>query len=111
MSAPHQSFEDIYPNELKERLDSGDAPTLLDVREGWEFEAARIEGSKHIPMGELSGRVSELDPDSEVVVVCHHGARSAHVADALSKLGFGRVVNLAGGLDAYSSVDEKVPRY
>jgi rhodanese-related sulfurtransferase len=105
------SYEDVTPQRLKERLDAGDAPFLLDVREGWEYGLARIEGSRHIPMGELSGRVSELDPDSEVVVICHHGARSAHVAAALSRFGFGKVWNLAGGLDAYSGVDPSVPRY
>jgi rhodanese-related sulfurtransferase len=105
------NYEDISPVELKERLDAGRAPTLLDVREKWEFEVSRIEGSRHIPVGELSGRVSELDPGSEVVVVCHHGARSARVCDALSRFGFERVTNLEGGLDAYSSVDPDVPRY
>ncbi len=105
------NFEDIAPRELKERLDADDAPVLLDVREGWEFEAARIEGSRHIPMGELSGCVSELDSEAEVVVICHHGTRSTHVATALSRFGFGKVLNLAGGLDAYASVDPDVPRY
>lgn len=100
------------PRELKERLDSaGDAPMLLDVREGWEFEISRIEGSRHIPMGELSGRLSELDPEAETVVVCHHGARSAHVADALSQSGFRNVLNLAGGLDAYADVAPGVRKY
>ncbi|MBA2374540.1 MAG: rhodanese-like domain-containing protein [Actinomycetota bacterium] len=101
----------MAPRELRERLDSGEAPLLLDVREGWEFDISRIEGSRHIPMGEISGRVSELEPEAEVVVICHHGARSAHVADALSRFGFERVFNLAGGLDAYSDVDPGVRKY
>ena len=59
--------DSITPSELQERLDAGDRPELLDVREPWEFELARIEGSKLIPMGELSERVSELDPAAETV--------------------------------------------
>jgi len=84
---------------------------LLDVREPWEFQASRIEGSKLIPMGELSERVSELDPEAETVVICHHGARSAYVTQALDQAGFQNVLNLEGGLDAYSQVDPLVPRY
>jgi rhodanese-related sulfurtransferase len=103
--------DSITPSELKERLDAGDRPELLDVREPWEFELARIEGSKLIPMGELSERVSELDPAAETVVICHHGNRSAYVSHALQRAGFRRVLNLEGGLDAYSDVDSSVSRY
>ena len=84
---------------------------MLDVREPWEFDVARIEGSRLIPMGELPDRFSELDLAAETVVICHHGSRSAYVARALGEAGFARVLNLQGGLDAYSDVDESVPRY
>ena len=84
---------------------------LLDVREPWEFDVARIEGSRLIPMGELPERFSELDPAAETVVICHRGSRSTYVARALGEAGFARVLNLQGGLDAYSDVDESVPRY
>ena len=104
-------YESISPRELKERLDAGDHPELLDVRERWEFDLARIEGSRLIPMGELSERVSELDPAAETVVICHHGARSAYVTRALQQAGFRKVFNLEGGLDAYSDVDASAPRY
>ena len=104
-------YEGISPGELKERLDGGDRPALLDVREPWEFELARIEGSQLIPMGELSAGVSELDPAAETVVICHHGNRSAYVAYALRQAGFTKVLNLEGGLDAYADVDGSVPRY
>ncbi len=93
------------------RLEVGDRPLLLDVREPWEFDVARIEGCRLIPMGELPERFSELDPAAETVVICHHGSRSAYVARALGEVGFARVLNLQGGLDAYSDVDESVPRY
>src|SRR5919106_2527631 len=98
-------YETISPRELKERLDAGDRPELLDVREPWEFELARIEGSKLIPMGELAERISELDPARETVVICHHGSRSAYVTRALQQAGFAKVLNLEGGLEAYSDVD------
>lgn len=101
----------ITPGKLKARLDSGDRPVLLDVREPWEYETVRIEGSRLIPLAQMPERVSELDPASETVVICHHGARSAYVTQALTQAGFSKVLNLEGGLDAYSQVDESVPRY
>ncbi len=104
-------YDRISPSELKERLDGGDRPALLDVREPWEFDLARIEGSKLIPMGELTERVSELDPSAETVVICHHGARSAYATRTLDRTGFARVLNLEGGLDAYADLDESMPRY
>jgi rhodanese-related sulfurtransferase len=104
-------YDRISAGELKGRLDAGYPPALLDVREPWEFELARIEGSRLIPMGELSERVSELDPAEETVVICHHGSRSAYVTRALARAGFRKVLNLEGGLDAYADVDTSVPRY
>ena len=101
----------ITPGELKAKLDAGERPELLDVREPWEFDLSRIEGSRLIPMGELSERVAELDPAAETVVICHHGNRSAYVARALGQAGFAKALNLEGGLDAYADVDESVPRY
>lgn len=104
-------YEDITATDLKGRLDRGERPVLLDVREPWEFELARLEGSKLIPMSQLEERFTELDPASETVVICHHGNRSSYVTLALQGAGFEKVLNLEGGLDAYSSVDESVPRY
>ena len=104
-------YENITARSLKARLDAGDTPVLLDVREPWEFELARIDGSKLIPMSELGERLAELDPGAETVVICHHGNRSSYVTQALQGVGFERVFNLEGGLDAYSYVDESVPQY
>ncbi len=104
-------YENITAGGLKSRLDAGERPVLLDVREPWEFELARIEGSKLIPMSQLEERFTELDLGSETVVICHHGNRSSYVAQALQRTGFEKVLNLEGGLDAYSFVDESVPRY
>jgi rhodanese-related sulfurtransferase len=104
-------YESITPAELKEKLDRGENPTLLDVREPWEFQQARIEDSKLVPMHEILDRLIELDPASETIVICHHGARSAYVTQLLSRSGFEAAYNLEGGLDAYSFVDGSVPRY
>ncbi len=105
------AYRNITPRELKERLEAGDELELLDVREPWEFDTARVEGSRLIPMNALPERISDLDPASETVVICHHGARSAHVTQVLERSGFSNVWNLEGGLDAYSQVDGSVPRY
>ena len=87
-------------------------PQLLDVREPWEFQTCHIAASRHVPMGEIQGRLQELDPQAETVVICHHGGRSMQVAMFLEKQGFKRVHNLAGGLDAWArSVDPSMPTY
>lgn len=89
-----------------------DKPLLLDVREPWEWQTARIEGSQHIPMREVPARLGEIDPDREVVTICHHGGRSQQVALFLEKNGFSKVHNLQGGVDAWSrTVDPAVPLY
>ena len=86
---------------------------LLDVRELWEFETARIEGAKLIPVGEIPSRAhQELDPDDHIVVYCHHGIRSLSGAALLERAGVGPTASLAGGIDAWSRlIDPKVPRY
>ena len=87
-------------------------PFLLDVREPWEFELARIEGSELVPLGQLPGRLQELDPELETVVICHHGVRSMQAAFFLQAQGFRNVINLAGGIDAWSrEVDPSTPSY
>jgi rhodanese-related sulfurtransferase len=93
--------------------DAGRAkPLLLDVREPWEHQTARIEGSKLVPLGEVAERLGELDQQQEVVAICHHGGRSMQVAMFLEKNGFSKVHNLSGGMDAWSkSVDPSVPVY
>ena len=71
---------EITPEEVKGKLDAAESFTLLDVREAWEFETARIDGAKLMPMGEVPSRAhQELDPEDHMVVVCHHGVRSMNV--------------------------------
>jgi len=85
---------------------------LLDVREPWENETAKIEGSTLIPMGDIAARVQELDPDSHIVTICHHGVRSMNVAVWLRDQGLANVQSLRGGIDAWSrEIDSNVPQY
>lgn len=103
---------EIYAEALKRRLDRGERIFILDVREPEEVAFAAFPRATHIPMGDIPSRLSELDPDRETVVVCHHGVRSAQVAAYLARMGFERVYNLVGGIDAWSStVAPDVPRY
>ncbi|HYC23995.1 MAG TPA: rhodanese-like domain-containing protein [Candidatus Bathyarchaeia archaeon] len=105
-------IKEISARELRSRLDTADRPLVLDVREAEELAIARLPDAKHIPMNDVPARLAELDPAAEIVVVCHHGMRSAHVARFLAERGFTRVVNLAGGIDAWAAeVDPAVPRY
>jgi rhodanese-related sulfurtransferase len=104
-------YKNVTSRELKEKLDRGEEPILLDVREPWEFSLARIVGSKLIPMAEIFDRLPDLDPHAETVVICHHGARSAYATRILNRSGFENAYNLEGGLDVYSSVDVSVSRY
>ena len=107
-------MQQITPAQLKSWLDDAkrDQPVLLDVREPWEHDKARIEGSTLIPMRELPARIAEIDDEREVVAICHHGGRSMQVALFLEKQGFKRVHNLVGGIDAWSrTVDRTVPLY
>ena len=102
----------IDPVTLKARLDRGESVLILDVREPFEIALAPFPGATHIPMGDVTSRLTELDPDRETVVVCHHGVRSAQVAMYLAQMGFERVLNLAGGIDAWSEdADPSTPRY
>lgn len=75
---------------------------LLDVREPWEFDVCRIEDSRLIPLSQLPARLGELDPARPTVVICHHGVRSLRAATYLEHCGFGDVVNLSGGIDAWA---------
>ena len=104
---------EITPEEVKAKLDAGEAFTLLDVREPWEIETASLSGAKVIPMGDVPSRAhKELDPEDHIVVVCHHGVRSMNVTAWLRQQGFEKAQSMRGGIDAWSrSVDGKVPAY
>ena len=104
---------EISAADVKSLQDNAQEFTLLDVREPWEFEAARIADSKHMPMGDVPARFQqELDPEAHIVVVCHHGVRSMNVTAWLRQQGFERAQSLRGGIDRWSrEVDPTVPLY
>jgi adenylyltransferase/sulfurtransferase len=103
---------EIEVTALKARLDRGDKVNLIDVREPHEFQICRIPGSTLIPLGDLPKRVSEINVGDEIVVHCKSGARSAKAADFLRQSGFKRVLNVKGGILAWSDrVDPSVPKY
>jgi adenylyltransferase/sulfurtransferase len=104
----------MTPSELAENLRAERPPRLLDVREPEEHAIAALPGATLIPLGDLQGRVDELEAwrDDEVVVYCHHGVRSAYAIGFLGSIGFSRLHNLTGGIDRWSlEVDASVPRY
>jgi adenylyltransferase/sulfurtransferase len=97
---------------LKERLDRGEKVFILDVRNPPEFQICRIPGSTLIPLGELPGRLAELDPDREIIVHCKSGMRSAKAVAFLKEQGFRKLHNLTGGILAWAQrVDPSMPAY
>ncbi len=102
---------EIAPRELKARLDRGDDLFVLDVREPHEYQICNL-GGHLIPLGELSRRVHELDSSREIVAHCRSGKRSAEAVEFLRSAGFRKVLNLKGGILAWSDeVDASVPKY
>jgi rhodanese-related sulfurtransferase len=98
--------------ELKARRDRGEKPLVLDVRESWELQLARLPDVVHVPMNQVPARLGELSKDTETIVMCHAGGRSMRVAQFLANQGFSNVANLAGGIAAWSeSIDATVPQY
>lgn len=102
----------VSARDLKARLDAGERPAILDVREPWELAIAQLPGVIHIPMDELARRVPELDAARETVVMCRSGGRSMQAALFLESRGFQRVANLEGGILAWSrDVDPSIATY
>jgi sulfur-carrier protein adenylyltransferase/sulfurtransferase len=111
--APMQGIPEITATELKQRLDSGADIQIVDVREADEVAMAKIPNTIHIPLGQVTNRMSEIDPHRETVVHCKGGVRSAKAIEALKRSGFtGDLTNLKGGITAWSNeVDPSVPKY
>lgn len=104
----------IGPRELRswQRDASRTQPVLIDVREPWEFDYCRIEGSLLIPLGELGARTDEIPGDRPLVVVCHHGNRSGYAVAMLQQAGFSDIFNLSGGVELWATeVDPAMKRY
>lgn len=101
------------PHELEARLGATALqPLLVDVREPWEYEICRLEGSVNVPLAQIPARADELPRDREIVMICHHGMRSYQAGQYLLRAGFAQVVNLDGGIDAWAALVERdMPRY
>ena len=107
-------MQQVRPRQLAEWLadESRPDPVLLDVRELAELEICQLDGSQHIPMHLDRKSCAEIDPEQDIVVVCHHGGRSMQVAMFLERKGYGAVYNLMGGVEAWAGeVDSSMRRY
>lgn len=89
--------------ETLDRMRKGGEPhVLLDVREGWELDICKVDGATHIPLNQLPQRFGELPTDKPLVVICHHGGRSAQAMMYLRQRGLNQAINLEGGIDAWA---------
>jgi len=105
-------MQTMLPEELKKRLDAGEKPILLDVREPWEFSICKIEGSVNISMSEPEKLINELNANDEIIAICHHGMRSFQVCNYLENNGFNKVLNLDGGIDSWAkTIDTDMAQY
>ena len=103
---------DITVKELKERIDRGDAPTVIDVREPHEHAICSIPGAVLIPQGQLPEKLASLDPNQEVVVHCKSGGRSSRAVEMMKARGFTNARNLTGGVIAWvTEIDPSQPKY
>ena len=102
--------EDVQPRDLQAMLKDGSRPLIVDVREPWEYQMGHVSGAKLIPLGELSQRVSELDPKKPVVVICQSGSRSQSAAALLAQKGFKKVYNVLGGMSAWQMSGLEISR-
>ena len=106
------AFNTITPSQLSELLRGEEPPLVVDVREPEEYELARIEGARLLPLSLFNEWAPSLDRERETVFMCHHGIRSARVCAWLARQGFEKLHNLAGGIDRWSAdIDPTVPRY
>ncbi|MDD1643713.1 MAG: rhodanese [Methylococcaceae bacterium] len=102
----------LSATELKNKIQQEETLFLLDVREPHEFQYAHIANSVLIPLNQIPNRLGELDPQQEIVVICHHGMRSQQAANYLVQSGYKKIANLTGGIDAWScTCDSSIPRY
>ena len=105
-------IKSISPVEYAVQRRAGNPARLIDVREPWEFEVARIDGAQLMPLGEIYEWAASLDRGGSYVLMCHHGIRSALACQVLHAFGFDDVTNLEGGIDAWACfVDPTVRRY
>lgn len=106
------SIPTITVQELKARLDRGEQLQLIDVREVHEHQICNLPQARLIPLGELPGKLHELDSSQEYVIHCKIGVRSAQAVDLMRKSGFSKVFNVAGGITAWArEIEPSMPTY
>jgi rhodanese-related sulfurtransferase len=105
-------IKNLSPQELKSIMDSGEQFRLIDVREQWEFEIAKLDNSELLPLSNFINLSSSLNPEEKLIIYCHHGTRSYNACQYLAKKGFSNLFNLNGGINAWSKeIDSNVPQY
>ncbi len=106
-------MQSITPLQLKNLMDDPEAEIMIvDVREAWELEHCKIDNAMHIPMGLIPSSLHLLEFNLPIIVYCHHGLRSMHVANFLTSRGFIHVLNLEGGINAWArEIDPEMRTY
>ena len=105
-------YKDLSPFEVKEILETKNGTRLIDVREEWEYKIARLENSELMPLSNFMDHIDSLKQDDELIICCHRGVRSANVCMFLAGKGFTNLINLRGGIEAWSNeVDTTIPHY
>jgi molybdopterin/thiamine biosynthesis adenylyltransferase/rhodanese-related sulfurtransferase len=106
------AITEISPRDLSEKMRRGDDFQLVDVREEWEWQIARLPGARLMPLATFASAAATLDRDREVVLYCKVGARSRYAAEELAEAGFTRLTNLTGGITRWiEQVDPGLIRY
>ncbi len=104
-------MKEITVTELKARMDAGDDIQVIDIRESNEYDYCNF-GAQHIPMGEIMGNLDLISKDKDVILHCKSGGRSGAMAQALTSRGYVNVMNLTGGILAWSDqIDSSIPKY
>jgi rhodanese-related sulfurtransferase len=103
---------EITPRDVKDLLARDDKVLFVDVREPWEYDAAHIEGSVLIPLGQIPSNLARLENAEQLVLFCHHGMRSLDAAAWLRAQGVEAAKSMSGGIERWSTeIDPSVPRY
>ncbi|NUN08006.1 MAG: sulfurtransferase [Ignavibacteriaceae bacterium] len=105
-------IKNYRPSQVKEILENSTDYRLIDVRERWEHEICRLPDSELMPLSEFHTHIKNIKPDEKIIFYCHHGSRSLNVCMYLAGNGYSNVINLLGGIDAWSDeVDNTLPKY
>lgn len=105
-------YRDLGPAEVKNILDNKNGARLIDVREEYEYKIAHIENSELMPLSNFMKHIEDLNEDEELIIYCHTGVRSTNVCMFLAGKGFRNLINLKGGIEAWSNeIDRSLPHY